>query len=292
MFVQHNDLKSIRSYFEQGLEKQFSTSEIKFMFQIITEERLKLSPAEQLISADFRLSESDLLHYRSCVKRLLNDEPFQYIIGKTEFYDLEILCSPSALIPRPETEELVDWIVQTFPSPPKKALDLCTGTGCIALALKSKWKTTEIHAIDVSEKALDLAKKNATSLDLPVNFQKLDVLDTSTSNWSQLGEANSYDCWVSNPPYIPTKQKEEMHDNVLRFEPEIALFVEDHEPLIFYRIISEKALIYLKKGGYLFFELNEYYAEESKNLLEELGFREVEIKEDLQGKRRMLVGRK
>jgi release factor glutamine methyltransferase len=291
MFVKHNDLKSIRHYFEQKLEKQFSPSEIKFMFQILTEERLKLSPAEQLISADFRLSESDLLHYRSCANRLLEHEPFQYIVGKTEFYDLMIHCGPEALIPRPETEELVDWMLEKIPTA-EKAMDLCTGTGCIALALQSVWKTSHMTAIDVSEKALTLAQKNASSLQIPVQLKQFDILNTSETHWNQLGQENSFDCWVSNPPYIPVKQKEEMHENVLRYEPEIALFVSNEDPLIFYRIISEKALIYLKKDGCLFFELNEFLADESKELLEGLGFRDVEIKVDLQGKRRMIVGRK
>ena len=286
MFVQSNTIKAIKSYFREKLQNMFSVSEIKLIVNQAICSRLNLTKADLILADEMRLSESDLLYFRSIVKRLQEHEPMQYVFGDTVFYDLEIKCDQRALIPRPETEELVDWIVQDFSSMKvDKILDLCTGSGCIALALKNQFSETKIQALEFSSEALALAKENAEALNLEIELIEMDVFaEFSDFNF----ELNSYDVWVSNPPYIPLVEKTLMDTNVLDFEPEMALFVEDDQALIFYKEIALKALKYLKSGGSLYFELNENFADETSKLISDLGFIAIEIKLDLQGKKRML----
>ena len=289
MFVVSNTYDSVKSYFFVRLSKQFSDREIGFFVKESIKKRLKISDAELILQKEIRFSESDLLFFRAIVKRLQNQEPFQYILGETVFYDLFIRCDERALIPRPETEELVDWIIHSVDKTQNlNVLDVCTGTGCIALALKNNLKLSAISASDISLEAIALAKKNAMLLGLDVNF----LQDNALVNDSDFFESNSLDVIVSNPPYIPLKDKEEMEKNVLDFEPHLALFVSDDAPLVFYKAITEKAQRLLKSNGFLFFELHENYAQETKMLVDSLGFDEVEIKQDLQGKNRMLKAKK
>jgi release factor glutamine methyltransferase len=220
---------------------------------------------------------------------LQNQEPFQYILGETYFYDLVIRCDERALIPRPETEELVEWICNSVDNNEKlEVLDVCTGSGCIALALKSILKSSNVSATDISPEAIALAKKNSMLLSLDVHF----IQDNALVDDEDIFTKNSYDLIVSNPPYIPMKEMEIMEKNVLDFEPNLALFVADETPLIFYKAIAEKAFRLLKPNAWLFFELHESFAEKTKELVIALGFDEVEIKLDLQGKSRMLKAKK
>jgi release factor glutamine methyltransferase len=249
-------------------------------------ERLNLNAADYLLSDDQLLSESDLLYFRSIVKRLQLNEPFQHIIGYTSFFGLKIKTDKRALIPRPETEELVEWILNTFEGDQNvRLLDLCTGTGCIALALKSNRNSWDIDACDLSEHALALAKENSIQHDLKLSFLKMDVLDPKEYSDFCYGQ---YDCWVANPPYIPEKERAEMNENVTGFDPGMALFVPDKDPLLFYRSIAEQGRKYIKKGGYLFFEIHENFGSETKEMLESLGYTNIEIRKDLQGKDRMI----
>lgn len=286
MFVQSNTIRAVKFYFKERLNGSFSDSEIKFITNHSIALRLNLNPSEVLLADENRLSESDLLFFRSIVKRLLNNEPLQYILGDTVFYDMTIKCDKRALIPRPETEELVDWIVSEFQQQSiTKIMDICTGTGCIAFALKSKFPTTTVFGIDWSADALSLAEENKNQLQLAVELMQLDALQP----WGEdLFQPNSMDIIVSNPPYITTDEKKRMQPNVLEFEPEMALFVPNESPLLFYKSIAEKATFLLKVGGSLYFELNENFANETQQLLLELGFNQVTIQEDLQGKKRML----
>ncbi len=289
MFVSDNTSDAVKSYFLERLAVVFSEREILTFYKESLKKRLKLSDTDLILQKDIRLSESDLLFFRSVVKRLLNHEPFQYIIGETFFYDLTIRCDERALIPRPETEELVNWVLNTLNSKNHQVIvDMCTGTGCIALALKSKLSNSKVFATDFSLEALALAKKNAMLLNLGVDFIEENALVYDSDNF----EINSLDVIVSNPPYIPMKDKSQMEKNVLDFEPHMALFVSDENPLIFYRAITEKANSLLKPSGYLFFEIHENYGVQTKELVESLGFDEVELKLDLQGKKRMLRAKK
>lgn len=287
MFVQTNSVQAVKAYFKERLQDQFSESEMKAMLKVAICERLKLSSADYLLCDSNLLSESDLLYFRSIVKRLLNNEPFQYIIGQTEFFGLELKCDARALIPRPETEELVEWVMEVA-APENTLIDFCTGSGCIALALKSQLPKATVYGTDVSKEALELSKENASALNLDVTFIQHDALSDYLP--STLTE-QSIDIIVSNPPYIPELDKLEMQANVLDFEPHLALFVENDNALIFYKAIALQAARLLKKNGLLFFEFHERLALETKEAIEALGFVEVEIRKDLQGKDRMIKAR-
>lgn len=285
MFVSSNKVKDLKSYFYSKLENKFSEREIKLMFQEFLIKRLSISKGEILFSDELTLSESDLLYFREIAHKLVENEPFQYLLGETEFYGLILKCDSRALIPRPETEELVHWIYETLNNKEDKFqfVDFCTGSGCIALSLKSNFHNSKIQASDISQDALNLAKENALKNQLEVSFHLDDVLNSTLTI-----EANSLDCVVSNPPYIPQKDKEKMHDNVLNFEPHLALFVENDNALIFYEKIAKIASEKLKPNGYLFFEIHEDLSKEMIKLLTELNFHSIEIRKDLQGKNRML----
>lgn len=287
MFVQTNSVQAVKAYFKERLQNQFSESELKAMLKVAICERLKLSSADYLLCDSNLLSESDLLYFRSIVKRLQNNEPFQYIVGQTEFFGLEMKCDARALIPRPETEELVEWVLEVA-TPENTLIDFCTGSGCIALALKNQLAKATVYGTDVSKEALELSKENASSLNLDVSFIQHDALSDQLP--STLTE-QSIDIIVSNPPYIPELDKQEMQANVLDFEPHLALFVENDNALIFYKAIALHSARLLKKNGLLFFEIHERLAMETKEAIEALGFVDVEIRKDLQGKDRMIKAR-
>jgi release factor glutamine methyltransferase len=290
MFVQHNTVSSCLAYVKDRLENQFSITEIRQIQRQIFEKIFAWYPTDLMLNQNYRLSESELLLVRDFVKRLQNHEPLQYIMGYTQFCDLKILCDARALIPRPETEELVYKILEQNRSVYSdfSVLDLCTGSGCIALALKSACKEAHVFGVDLSQEALDLAESNAKALHLDVNWRKEDVL--RISNESPLNE-QQWDIIVSNPPYIPEREKTKMESNVLDFEPHLALFVQNHEPIIFYESIIAFAVKALKSDGLLAFELHENLVQDVKLACSQNGFSYVEIFEDLQGKPRMLIAR-
>ncbi len=286
MFVSDNSVKSAKHYFNDRLKEHFSAREIRMMFQLALKKRLNLSDSDLLLSDELRMSESDLLYFRSIVKRLLDSEPFQYIFGETEFYGLILKTDKRALIPRPETEELVDWILKSHKDL-ENIVDVCSGSGCISLALKKNIPQAIVTGIDISSEALSLSKENAQLNQLDVTFEENDVLQNSLPF-----EKNSLDVIVSNPPYVMENEKVEMHNHVLEHEPHLALFVEDNNPLIFYREISKKAMELLKTEGWIYFEINEQFGKEMQELLQESGFKNIELKADLQEKNRMIRGQK
>jgi release factor glutamine methyltransferase len=286
MFVQTNTVEAVKNYFRERLKAQFSESEIRQMLKLAVCERLNMSSADYLLSDPQLLSESDLLYFRSIVKRLQANEPFQYIIGHVEFYGLTLKTDKRALIPRPETEELVRWIVDDHSAQKElNVMDLCSGSGCIALAVKSELTKAKVIGADVSKDALNLARENAVSLDLDVEWFELDLLDPTA--YARFEEA-AFDSWVSNPPYIPHADKTSMAANVLEHEPHLALFVEDTDPLLFYRVIAQQGKKCLKKGGRLYFEIHENLADAVAQLLQHENYLSVEVKKDLQGKNRMV----
>lgn len=217
------------------------------------------------------------------LSRLLKGEPWQYVCEKAYFYDLIFKVSPSVLIPRPETEEMVHLILaQHAANYPYKILDLGTGSGCIPISLAKNRPQWKISAIDIDENALDIARENAMSNNVQIDFAKGNVLEIHSL------PDRDWDIIVSNPPYIPNKEKEIMHSNVLDFEPHLALFVPDEDPLKFYRAIVKYAEVHLVKGGSLYFEINEFLAPETKQLIDEQCFENIKIIKDLSGKNRML----
>lgn len=291
MFVQSNTIMACLGYIRTRLEQQFSSSEIRQIQRAIFQKLFNFNASDLMLQKEYRLTESELLLVRGMVKRLQSNEPLQYVVGYTEFCDLTLRCDRRALIPRPETEELV-WkaleFIEIEQVHTKRILDLCTGSGCIALALKNKLKSAEVWALDFSKEALDLAKENAQEADLNLNFLIGDAL--------KIGEIPEFENlkWsliISNPPYIPNAEKDIMAANVLEYEPHLALFVDDRDPLIFYKSIAEFALFNLEERGVLAFELHENLAQQTADFCTKLGFSDVEIFEDLQGKQRMLLAR-
>ena len=281
MFVIDNQLKTAKNYFSEQLKNLFTSTEINSMWKEIICFRVKLNESDFILNTTFRLSESDLLFIRSYVHRLKKNEPFQYIHGTTTFFGLELICDKRALIPRPETEELVAWAVEFGPY--KTIADICSGSGCIALGLKSKFSESNVIGIDISTNALSLAQENSKLTNLDVEFIHADVLNINRDLLDQ-----KWDCIISNPPYIPSNERESIAENVLNFEPEISLFVGNDNPLIFYKAIVEYAKSNLSENGFLFFEIHPDFSAEISDLLKLKGFINIELRKDLQGKNRMI----
>ena len=281
MFVIDNQLKTAKNYFTEQLKNLFSSTEINSMWKEIICFRFNWNASDFILNSTFRLSESDLLFIRSYVHRLKKNEPFQYIHGITTFFGLELKCDKRALIPRPETEELVAWVVEFGPY--KTIADLCTGSGCIALGLKSIFSESNVTGLDISTDALSLAKENSKLTNLDVEFIHADVLNINRDLLDQ-----KWDCIISNPPYIPSNERESIAENVLNFEPEISLFVGNDNPLIFYKAIVEYAKSNLSENGILFFEIHPNFSAEISDLLKLKGFINIQLRKDLQGKNRMI----
>ncbi|MES2838031.1 MAG: peptide chain release factor N(5)-glutamine methyltransferase [Bacteroidota bacterium] len=286
MKIRGNQIKQVIDFFHEELDAIFGKEEVEQFIYLSFNHFHNFSRIDLLQNKENRLSESELLKYNFVVKDLKKHRPIQYILGYTWFYDLKILVNDSVLIPRPETELLVQWILNDVKAINNLVIvDVCTGSGCIALAIKNNLKTANVSAIDVSVEALKMAKQNATNLKLEVSFIELDVLK---SNFSLQFLANSLDVIVSNPPYVKQSEKSLMQANVLDYEPHLALFVDDEDALLFYRVIAQQAKNVLKTAGKLYFEINEALANDVIDLLKKEGFTNIELRKDLQGKDRMI----
>ena len=268
---------------QEALDKLYDSKEASNLLQILAEELLLHYHKINFRDSLFELNAKDLVILEKGIGRLMTGEPIQYILGKAWFYDMELTINNSVLIPRPETEELVDWIIQDWKGKEVSMLDIGSGSGCIPFSLVNNIPTAHIEAIDVSEEALQLSQLICCELRLNVQFKCVDILDEK--QWSQL---SNFDVIVSNPPYIPLNEKEKMNANVLAHEPHLALFVDDEDPLLFYRKIASFALKHLNPEGALYFECNEFNALDLKDLMQSLGFINIVIQKDLQGKNRML----
>lgn len=235
-----------------------------------------------------QLSQDEQILAWTTINRLKAGEPVQYVTGIADFYGLQLRVTPDVLIPRPETEELVEWVLEEIAADkPLQVLDLGTGSGCIPLALKARRPLWSCAGVDVSREALAVARDNAQRLELDVDFRELDLLAQPATNNPQPATRNLI---ISNPPYIPPSERSMMSPSTLAHEPELALFVPEDDPLLFYRRIAEASLGWLVEGGKLYFETNEFNNEEVVELLTSLGFKQVEAKRDLSGKWRMVRG--
>lgn len=281
MKVPNNKLSSVKDFFFKELSF-LDQAEVKRFFEFLCEAWLGLRKSDLILNPDQELSESEILKFLYGIKDLKKNKPVQYVAGLTWFYGLEIGVSEGVLIPRPETEELVDWIVKDY-SNALFIADVGTGSGCIPLALRSNLPNAKVLGLDISVVALEIASKNASKLNLEVDFSEFDAL-----NWYQYKFEDKFDVIVSNPPYIPHSDKELMHENVLLFEPELALFVPNDSPLLFYQAIADFANSNLKIGGALFFEIHESFGEDTLKMLQNKGFSNLELRQDLQGKDRMI----
>ena len=282
MKMPDNKINSVNQYFHLKLDDLFNYNEVESFFWILLDSEIQVSKLDFMKDPDLRMSESQLLKFIDFSRRLVRNEPVQYIAGFTDFMGLKLAVNPAVLIPRPETEELVTWIADSVDKDsPLEIIDIGSGSGCIALGIKQLLGNAFVTGVDVMRNALEIAKKNSESNQLHVDWKMMDALNLP---W----EVEKYDVVVSNPPYVLNTEKELMRKNVLEFEPHIALFVEDDDPLIFYEAISEWAINSLKKGGFLFFEINEKYEAQMKTLLAEVGFSKIESKLDIFDKPRMI----
>jgi release factor glutamine methyltransferase len=278
-------IKEIKYNFHKQLDALFGKEEVESFFLILTEYLHNLKRIDLVLNPNFEISDADYQKWEAIISELKTEKPIQYITGEAWFYGLRFEVNENTLIPRPETEELVDWIIewqQINKSTNKpKILDIGTGTGCIPISLKKNIPNANVSAIDVSEEALKVAKRNANLNEVAISFILKNILETE--NLEQ-----QYDIIVSNPPYVRNLEKEEISKNVLDYEPHLALFVEDNDALLFYRKIAQLAKESLTKNGQLFFEINQYLGKETVALLEQLGFQNIELKKDFKGNDRMI----
>ena len=264
-----NRVRDILSLFHEDLDAMYGSGEVSVFCEMLFEAFLGWNEVRLLTSKEETIDQSDLLRFHWALEDLKRYRPIQHIIGYTDFCGCRIRVTPDVLIPRPETEELVQWIKATihYPLPTTHFLDLCTGSGCIAIALKKAFPQASVAALDISGKALDIAKRNSENNGTEIDFIQADILSTDC----QLPTAN-YQLIISNPPYVMEKERAQMQRNVLDYDPSLALFVPDDDPLRFYKAIATIAKEHLAKDGMLVVEINEVLAEETCALLREQGF--------------------
>ena len=282
-------LINIKNTFHSELKNLFPINEIDTFFYLLTETYLKLKRVDVALNPDKEINKAIEKKFYSALAKLKKEIPIQYIIRETEFYGLPFYVDKNVLIPRPETEELVSWIVREVkikkPSPsklePYNILDIGTGSGCIAIALAKNLPKVIVWALDVSKKAIEVAQNNAKLNQVNIQFLNKDILSLKSL-------PVKFDSIVSNPPYVRELEKNEIKNNVLQNEPHLALFVKDNDPLLFYGKIADFAKENLKPKGKLYFEINQYLGKETVQLLKEKGFKNIELKKDIFGKDRMI----
>ena len=278
-------LADIKEEFEDSLLKIYQKRELESIFLLVVEHVLGWSTLKTRIEINTLLKNSQVSEFKNIKDMLVECIPVQYVIGSTEFYGFKYSVNEHVLIPRQETEELVRWVLNTIQQTTlvePKIVDIGTGSGCIPISIDKNLNNAKLVGLDVSIKALQVAKKNNEINDTNVRFDELDILQDDLSNYSEI------DVIVSNPPYVLHSEKKLMHSNVLNNEPHLALFAEQNNPLVFYKRIAELALESLKKGGFLFFEINERYGQVILNLLVSAGYKEVILRKDMNGKDRMI----
>ncbi|WP_431135430.1 peptide chain release factor N(5)-glutamine methyltransferase [Psychroserpens mesophilus] len=287
-------LKNILDKFHSVLDDIYGKEEVNSFFNILIKHYLELQRILLVLNPDHTITSEQKSLFLEALERLKTNTPIQYITGETEFYGLPFKVNQHTLIPRPETEELVALIIHDFSSSefdkPLNILDIGTGSGCIAIALAKHIHEAEVCALDISEKALVVAKQNAALNTAHVEFIPGNILNPYHTELASVSQ--NFDCIVSNPPYVRHLEKKEIKANVLDNEPHLALFVDDENPLQFYKAICEFAQRHLKPSGMLYFEINEYLGKEVVELLEAFDFKSIELKKDMFGKDRMIKGMK
>lgn len=276
----------LKAHIHNSLQSLYPKSEINSFYFILLEHYGNYTTAEVLANVSTQLTDNITKAIQQAITELQTAKPIQYILGETEFFSNRFFVDENVLIPRSETEELVDWVLQTYPDKtyPLHILDVGTGSGCIAISLAKALPEAQVTAIDVSPKAIAVAQRNAERNGIKVQFLQRDILQTETL-------PEKYDIIISNPPYVRELEKNEMHSNVLNYEPHLALFVPDDRPLLFYEQIATLAQQYLKSKGRLFFEINQYLAAEIQVMLAQKNFTEITLRQDLSGNDRMLCAR-
>ena len=275
-------LKSLHNFFQNGLLGYYPKDEISAFFYRVCEQYLDFKRIDVSLNSETLITPETFEYFETIISRLLTYEPIQYILGTTSFFGLEFKVDANVLIPRPETEELVAWILKGADSnKPLKILDIGTGSGCIAVSLAKHLPNTDVYALDVSSSALEMAQYNAQQNGVQLNCIEANVLEWTTTKLE-------FDIIVSNPPYVRESEKEFMAPNVLEHEPHLALFVENNHPLVFYKAIVALSQQALKKEGLLYFEINEYLGDETKALFPSDDFEDIQLKADIFAKNRMM----
>ena len=273
----------IIQYIKENLAGYYPETEIASMAKWLLQEVFGFGTLELYGGKDRSFSSKEQKQLDDILDRLKNFEPLQYILGVEIFHGLEFEVTPSVLIPRPETAELIDWIIADHPDFTGHLLDVGTGSGCIPISLAKEFPHAHIESWDVSTQALAVAERNAKRNEVEVHFKEQDILVFQSGTLQPI-----YEVMVSNPPYIAEKEKATMEPNVLEWEPSLALFVPDADPLLFYRTIATHGLQLLKPKGTLYFEINQVYGQETEIMLENMGYTSVELRKDLFGNDRML----
>ena len=281
MKIKTNKIGEIRSQYKREIINFYDEKEADVFIFTLFQEFAGITKADLIVNPDKTISESELLKIHLAVKELKNYKPIQYITCKAEFYGIHFRVTPDVMIPRPETEELIEWVIKENKSGKGlKILDIGTGSGCIAIVLKKYMPAMEVYGIDVSAQALQIAQINADMNNADVIFKEVDIFNS--------GNLPDFDIIVSNPPYVRKSERKQMQRNVLDYEPERALFVEDKNALIFYNAIADFALTHLKENGKLYCEINQYLAKETKNLFQHKGFRNIRLNKDMKRNFRMI----
>ena len=276
------EIKKYKVLFQNELSSFFDAMEIDQFFYLTLEKKHQLKRVDLALNPNYEISVEEKQYWDSVLIQLKTQKPIQYILGETSFFGLTFLVNEHTLIPRPETEELVQWILETNPANSQiSLLDIGTGTGCIPITLKKNLPKATVFASDVSEKALEVATKNASKNQVDITFLQNNILSTTRLE-------QQFDVIVSNPPYVRELEKKEINPNVLQFEPHLALFVADNDALLFYRKIAQLAQEYLQPNGQLFFEINQYLGTEMVALVASYGFTAIELRQDIYGNDRML----
>lgn len=281
MFVQENTVKSIRNYLITGLSDLYPAEEVDSMVRILFEHYHGWNRIDLSRNQDEKLSESDLLNYHWALKELQNYQPIQYVLGQTEFYGLPFVVNEHVLIPRPETEELVKLIIDEN-SESKSLIDVGSGSGCISVSYKNEKPDSYVLALDVDPNALAVVERNCLLNNIEIDRVEMDIL-----NWRPLGQ--KFDIVVSNPPYVLDSEKTEMNRNVLDYEPHLALFVPDKNPIVFYERIADFSLAHMVPGGKIYFEINERYGNSVADCLQIRNFKDIRIIKDINGKERIVA---
>ncbi|WP_417350353.1 peptide chain release factor N(5)-glutamine methyltransferase [Flavobacterium alkalisoli] len=277
------NIREYRSFFLEKLSAVYDAAEAESLFYICLENLKRWKKIDLAMNSNAELTRIELIKWNEVLTELEEQRPIQYIFENAHFYGLEFFVNESTLIPRPETEELVEWIINENKDKKNiKILDIGTGSGCIAITLAKNLPNAKVFAIDVSKDALATAKRNAIRNTAEVTFIEKDILTTESL-------LESFDVIVSNPPYVRNLEKHEIKKNVLAFEPHLALFVDDSDPLLFYRKIGQLAKASLPKEGKLYFEINQYLGPETVTMLEENFYDDVVLKKDIYGNDRMVA---
>ncbi len=278
-------MNNLKDYFLDLLKNLYSDNEITSFLRWSISHALCIPYSQTIAYKDIKITNTQEKDIKTIAKRLQKGEPIQYIIGETEFFGLTFCVNSNVLIPRPETEEIVEWIIndtKLIQNNPIKILDIGTGSGCIAVCLAKYINKSQVTAVDVSQQAIETACENANKNKVEIKLVRDDILSKETADLNE-----TFDIIVSNPPYIAYKEKKSMHHNVLLYEPHLALFVPDDNPLLFYKAIAQFAHHFLNQNGHLYLEINNLYADETMNLLSLFNFNTV-LKKDISGKNRMI----